>query len=556
MRNWLSERFGRVRPKAHSTLFYLIAANLAVAVPVALMTTVLVVKYGASERAAMVNAMDQKAGEIAARVDQELAAQLMAGNWVATSPALESGDWARFYERARRSLTYYGEAILVATESGRQLVNTHARLDAPLEADPPEQIAVSKRALAENAPVYSNVFFGRRAQKWLVNLVLPAACPTSERCVVKVSAGVDRIRRLLTLDNVPANYLVTAYDRDFNVIARNRDDLRPPDGAALRQAIAGQPAGHLTQERPGEPLRAAYARTAQAGWYVAITAPEAELNRSISDTLGNLVLEVLLLFSGATLVALLMARNIASSIHMLERAALDPTHEVKSYVTEVNAVGAILRERARKIEEQKEKLEETIQRIHMLMRETLHKAKNQLQVIQSIATQTARNTSSPSEFVSRFSDRLHGLSRTQNLLVKSDYRGLTVRELLQDQIPVGFRDRVDRIGPEVTVLPEPGLNLGMAFHELADNAIKFGALSAVAGAVTVTWGLDPPTQSFFIEWVETGGPVVHEPVANGFGSVVVKTLVAASFSGKVDMRFPPDGFVWRLEGSMDYLKRD
>src|SRR5499425_2906783 len=128
---------------------------------------------------------------------------------------------------------------------------------------------------------------------------------------------------------------------------------------------------------------------------------------------------------------------------------------------------------------------------HLLMREINHRAKNMLSVVDAIAHQTA--TRNPEGFVERFSERIQALSANQDLLVRNEWNGVEIEDLVCAQLSL-FADligsRIAVHGPELRLKPACAQAIGLALHELATNAGKYGALSTDAGRVDVSWGTD------------------------------------------------------------------
>ena len=187
--------------------------------------------------------------------------------------------------------------------------------------------------------------------------------------------------------------------------------------------------------------------------------------------------------------------------------------------------------------------------VRFLMREVNHRAKNLLTVVTSMARQTARD-SSPKDFVDRFSQRLLGLSASQDLIVQGNWGGVTVADLIESQLKhLGhevLQDRVQAEGPEVMLSPEAAQGIGMALHELSTNAIKYGSLSVPEGRLAIVWGDGPDDETFHIRWTESDGPEVTPPEKTGFGRTVIEKMAAISVGGEVELIYAPKGVTWTL----------
>ena len=185
----------------------------------------------------------------------------------------------------------------------------------------------------------------------------------------------------------------------------------------------------------------------------------------------------------------------------------------------------------------------------LLMAEVNHRAKNLLSVVQAVAQQTA-SSGDPLTFAARLSDRISGLAANQDLLVKNLWHGVEVDELVTSQL-AHFKDLIDtRIhlnGPGLMVTAAASQAIGMALHELATNAAKYGALSNSNGQVHVEWQLSAGPDSLFqMSWRESDGPQVKAPTRKGFGQTVIKRLVEFSVEGSVKVDYAEDGFSWHL----------
>jgi PAS domain S-box-containing protein len=185
------------------------------------------------------------------------------------------------------------------------------------------------------------------------------------------------------------------------------------------------------------------------------------------------------------------------------------------------------------------------ERERLLMREINHRAKNLLSVVDAIAHQTVTRT--PEDFIERFSERIQALSANQELLVRNEWRGVEIEDLVRAQL-AHFADLIgSRIAVEGRVLrltPVGAQAVGLALHELATNAGKYGALSNDAGRVDIRWGTEDET--FTMSWTERGGPPVSPPQRRGFGTTVMETMVERSLNGRAQLDYAGSGVAWRL----------
>jgi PAS domain S-box-containing protein len=185
------------------------------------------------------------------------------------------------------------------------------------------------------------------------------------------------------------------------------------------------------------------------------------------------------------------------------------------------------------------------EQIHLLMREVDHRAKNILGLVQAIARQTAARE--PEDFVGRFMERIQALAANQDLLVRNEWQGIDVEDLVRAQLAhfadlVGSRITVD--GQKLRLNAAAAQAVGLALHELATNASKYGALSTDAGRVDIRWGTDRDT--FTMSWTEREGPLVAAPKRRGFGTIVTEGMAERCVGGAVDLNYAPSGVTWRL----------
>ncbi len=197
------------------------------------------------------------------------------------------------------------------------------------------------------------------------------------------------------------------------------------------------------------------------------------------------------------------------------------------------------------------------ERAHFLMREVNHRAKNLLTVVQAIAHQSAKGLN-PQIFAENLTRRLQSLSASQDLIVSGNWVHVPLAELVKSQLaPFGVTaDRLILSGDPVVLKPEAAQGIGMAVHELATNAIKYGALSNDRGKIIVGWvTAQEGSRSYFeMTWTEVDGPPVKPPAHRGFGRKVIERMAAEAVQGEVDYRFDPDGVRWTLRAPEGFVQ--
>jgi two-component sensor histidine kinase len=188
-----------------------------------------------------------------------------------------------------------------------------------------------------------------------------------------------------------------------------------------------------------------------------------------------------------------------------------------------------------------------------LLRELTHRSKNLLAVIQAMARQTARHGGTVQAFVERFGERVQALARAHDLLIAESWRSVSLRDLVHSQLAYYIDREPDLIaidGPEIKLRPEAAQSLGLALHELATNAAKYGAMSKSGGHVDISWqdSVEEASKSngFELTWRERGGPKVAAPKRRGFGSMAIEHNLARALDADVSLDFEADGVTCRI----------
>jgi len=332
------------------------------------------------------------------------------------------------------------------------------------------------------------------------------------------------------------------------------EDGKPADVHKDRQRLAEQ---LDARGRELNLLRARFARyeTALRGSHVTVFTQDCDLRytsisnamfgRSVENILGHTDEEILPADSGADIIALKREAIASGRAKRAEFAVTDgpgarwhdlhvePLRDETGGIVGLTGASVDVTER-----------KEGEAHLRLLLRELTHRSKNLLAVIQAMARQTARHAGSIDGFLAQFGARLQALAASHDLLIRESWHGASLGELVRSQLAVYIergRGQVAFEGPEVALKPEAAQNLGLALHELATNAAKFGALSVPGGRVSVSWGRDGADNAIALDWQEQFGPKVKTRRKRGFGSMVIERNLVRALEAEVNLDFAPDG---------------
>jgi PAS domain S-box-containing protein len=193
----------------------------------------------------------------------------------------------------------------------------------------------------------------------------------------------------------------------------------------------------------------------------------------------------------------------------------------------------------------------------LLIDELNHRVKNTLSVVQSVARQSFKADKEPIIALAAFEGRLQALARAHGLLTDESWETVPLTSLVGEAVAAccSDGDRISIAGPALRIAPHAAVSLGMALHELATNAVKYGALSNDTGRVTVEWQVassEPPVLCF--SWREKGGPVVRPPAKRGFGTVMLERALARELGGTVNLEFPSEGAIFQIQAPLAALQ--
>lgn len=528
-----------------STLLVLL--GIGTVVPVLLFSALLIYNFGTSERSLYELRANMAAREAQAAVDRELKGSLGALQTLATSPLLTLERLPEFYEQAKQVAQYLKSGVSVFDPASlKQILNT----DVPYGAELPYQPNSKAGTVARTGkPTISDLLTDQFGKHFSFAIYVPAIREGSVTAVIAGSFQSAVMARILQEDVQSPYWAASIIGTSGTILARSKDSLsftgmRAPSGM-LRHATSGSAVAR-THNPDGEFALVGFAPSTVADWVIATSVPldiiEAPLRQSWSlfGMAGTAFLAVSAAF------ALALGRYLTRPVSRILQAVAslgrgETVSPARSGLRELDVISRALSQASTERKSAQE-------HIDLLMREQAHRNKNLLTVVQAIARLTARHAEDFQAFERTFSDRMAGLASSNDLLVSQRWLGADPASLVQAQL-VPFTEldgsRVKMDGPPLTLKPEAAEALGLALHELATNALKYGALSVPEGFVSIQWRQE--ARRFFMSWDEYGGPAVTAPSAKGFGSVVIEQMTAHSLSANVSFDFPGRGVHWTID---------
>jgi PAS domain S-box-containing protein len=192
--------------------------------------------------------------------------------------------------------------------------------------------------------------------------------------------------------------------------------------------------------------------------------------------------------------------------------------------------------------------------LRLLINELNHRVKNTLATVQSMASQTLKTEPDPLVAFEKFESRLMGLSQVHDVLTRESWHGAGLCDVAERALaPFAPPDAEGRLvidGPPVWLAPGGALTMALIFHELATNALKYGALSNGAGRVALRWTYDDASRELVLTWTETGGPPVVSPTRRGFGSRLIERSLRGELKGAATMDYRPEGLVCAMRATL------
>ena len=538
---------------------------LAVALPFMMLTAGIVWQLAESERNTRRDAVLYSVRALMNAADTELSKQIAIAQVLAASTSLQNDDFATFRmeaERARPSLS--GGWIVVADENGQQVFNLARGVNETLGPRKPNSIARQRRALETGQIQISDVFGGALSVRPIVTVDFPILRSGKRPLGMALIMDPAAFAKLLDQRHLPEGWLAGLIDRNGNFVARSRDHEgtvgRPASAGSRAAAQSSRESWSDTITLEGEATTTAHTRSELSGWVMGLAAPREVFERPIRRTLILAGLAGIAATLLSMMLAIWAARRIAAPIEQIEQGThallrREPVAFAKTGVPEVDRALDAFVTTAGTLEKHEKERDEREAHVRLIMRELSHRSKNLLAIVLAIARQTSRTTTNFQEFEERFNARIQALADAHDLLVEQQWVGAALDDLVRAQLSAFGTERVTYGGQKVLLRAEAVQNVALALHELATNAVKYGALSVPDGRVTIEWkphGDDPEHRGIRLTWRESGGPPVTQPERKGFGRFVLERVTVNAL-GSGGTAFNPDGLVWTCDITADHL---
>jgi two-component sensor histidine kinase len=554
----LSRQLARHTSAPRTLRFHLIAFAAILVLPLFVIAALAVSWFAQAELSANETRLQRLAQDISASVDRDVVGWLTVLDTLATSELLKAGDLEGFHSRAKAALRNRDVHVILVDRNHQQLLNTRVPFGAPLPTV--SDVDSIETVFRTGRPYVSDVFTGRVSGEPVVNVEIPVFTGERAEQILLITFSPKRIGDIIAKEQLGSGWTVSVSDRKGNVLAQRLDGAQ----ILVPQSIGQTPdnGSGVIQEAGSDETEwvEGYRWSPTTGWRTSVRVSRSLLDAPFWNSMTGLGALALLVGLASTALATVLARRISLSMSKLRLAASDlaagraieatpqPIAEANLVVGAIRQAANIISDRTQALEASEEQSRRQVDEIKLLMGELAHRNKNVMAVLQSIARQILRRSTSLADFQESFDARIAALVRSNDLLFGPAGTNGSLRELVSRQLAPFVDTETERVeigGAEVRLKTNAVQSLGLALHELATNATKYGALSGAEGKVIVRWerigatGLD-------LSWLERGGPAVAEPTRSGFGQVVIERLTAQNLSGTVDYTFEPTGVAWRL----------
>ncbi len=527
-----------------SIIYYLAALALVGVVPSFIFAGILIERNEAAQEKTLETLILATTRASIQAVEREIAANATTLRVLASSPNLREGDYQAFYARSKLALAGTNTNLFLIDPDYSAFAATRVPFGTPPVRT--NDVPSAQRAFETGQVVVSDLVYGAISKLWVYNILQPVDLGALGKKLVVLNQPASNFASTLSTNSLPEGWNAALLDNNGQIIAATLDGGNVGETFAPFNAME-QPyaTGWRRIETTTGPAQGVIQRSATTGWRLVAWAPTSVISQPLLTAMLSLIAGALILL-GLILAALFwVGRRIGVSVRGLARDArrlgAGELVEAKPYpISEIAEVSDALAQASR----DRQMAENDVR---FLMREVAHRSKNQMTVIAAMAKQTARGATDIRTYVDNFERRILGLARSTDLLLTHGRQGVLLGELIDNQIaPFSPREpgRLKLSGPEVRLNMQSAQIIGMALHELSTNAVKYGAFAGDEGTLSVEWSIGGGKLHWI--WRETVTLTPEGDTRVGFGTTVLKTMVARSLNADVERVCHADGIEWRF----------
>lgn len=534
----------RPRPqnsKARPVALYLVALVLVILIP-ALVVTLMLIKRTNDAQETVVQALTASTVQAMGQaVDREISGMITTLRVLSSDQALLEGNLAQFHQRSLIALAGSGSYLLAVDADMQQLLNTRVPYGDPLGQT--NNVATAQRALDRGGATVSDLFFGPIAQTWVFNVWMPVDNAGQVRLIALTQNARDLVPVLQSRE-LPDGWHAALVDGSNGVISTTPETgLNIGDVLPLRRVSSATDQSWAQERFGSDTVVTSEWRSALTGWRIVTWASASLVHQPLGESLVQLAAWGAIIAIAATAIAVLIAQRLAQSVRSLRLDAQrlgrgEVVYERYYPIVELDEVSGALSLASR----QRQAAERDV---NFLMRELAHRSKNQMAVIAAMAKQTARGATDIPSYVSAFERRIMGLARSTDLLLAHGRAGVSLRQLIELQL-APFRpqdeERIIIAGEDLRINPQGAQILGMALHEMAVNAMQFGAFADEEGHLDLVF--TRTDDQLRLTWRETLSRALVSSGHKGFGTTVLQTMVGGALGAKVDRIEHENGVEW------------
>ena len=536
----LSRAMRRPPLLAHLVLFALI-----VLIPALLFSAFLVLQFSEQQREIAAAQVNDTAEIVSNAVDRDIYGMITSGKVLASSPSLANGQLAGFHERT--------VAALRTTETNAELIDPALGVVvSTLEPFPPtprksEYTKAIEQVFKTRRPMVSGVFFGARADRFMFHVAVPVMRDQTVAYVLVINKAADALDAVIANRNLPREWSAIIKDADGRRVfaaVTSEGRMEAQQGISYDNPSILETLG----ARMSDDLIEASTVSSLSNWTTTVAVPNAVIVRPALRSWILLMSAGILLLLFSIMLGIIFGRRIAAPILQLSQQAeaIGKGEPAMPFGTDIAEIGAVSKVLAQASRERREAEEQN----RFLMREMTHRAKNQYALIAAIARRAAKESADTKQFLDTLSEALSSLARSADLLAGSGWESAMLADLVDSQLKAfgAGGEQIELDGPAIRLNSTAAQTIGLALHELATNAAKYGSLSVVDGTVKISWSI---AEKFELIWREIGGPTVVEPKHAGFGTLITQKMTSRGLGGAVEMNYAPAGVVWKLVAPKD-----